>query len=44
MAAIEARRADPGEHIFTRYVDLKRAEWDEYRVQVTPWSSIPTWR
>jgi glutamine synthetase len=26
-----------GEHIFSRYIDLKRAEWDEYRVQVTPW-------
>jgi glutamine synthetase len=26
-----------GEHIFTRYVDLKRAEWDEYRVEVSPW-------
>jgi len=26
-----------GEHIFGRYIDLKRAEWDDYRVQVTPW-------
>jgi glutamine synthetase len=26
-----------GEHVFTRYIDLKRAEWDEYRVEVTPW-------
>jgi glutamine synthetase len=26
-----------GEHIFSRYVDLKRAEWNDYRVQVTPW-------
>jgi glutamine synthetase len=26
-----------GEHVFTRYVDLKRAEWEEYRVEVTPW-------
>ncbi len=25
------------EHIFTRYVELKRKEWDEYRLQVTPW-------
>jgi glutamine synthetase len=23
--------------VFTRYVDLKRAEWEDYRVQVTPW-------
>ena len=26
-----------GEHIFPRYVDLKRKEWDDYRVQVTEW-------
>jgi glutamine synthetase len=26
-----------GEHIFTRYIDLKRAEWEDYRVEVTPW-------
>jgi glutamine synthetase len=26
-----------GEHIFSRYVELKRQEWDDYRVQVTPW-------
>jgi glutamine synthetase len=26
-----------GSHIFSRYIDLKREEWDEYRVQVTPW-------
>ncbi|MEX0992690.1 MAG: type I glutamate--ammonia ligase [Solirubrobacterales bacterium] len=26
-----------GEHVFSRYVDLKREEWEEYRVQVTPW-------
>lgn len=26
-----------GEHIFTRYIELKRKEWDEYRLQVTPW-------
>jgi glutamine synthetase len=26
-----------GEHVFPRYVDLKREEWEEYRVQVTPW-------
>ena len=24
-----------GDHIFTRYIDLKKAEWEEYRVQVT---------
>ncbi|MGI9658608.1 MAG: glutamine synthetase family protein [Gaiellaceae bacterium] len=26
-----------GKHIHDRYVDLKRAEWNEYRVQVHPW-------
>ena len=24
-----------GEHIFSRYVDIKRKEWDEYRVEVS---------
>jgi glutamine synthetase len=31
-----ARRA-LGPHIFERYVELKRKEWDEYRVQLTQW-------
>jgi glutamine synthetase len=26
-----------GEHIFPRYVELKRREWDEYRIQVSEW-------
>jgi glutamine synthetase len=26
-----------GDHIFSRYVDLKREEWEDYRVQVTGW-------
>ena len=26
-----------GEHIFTKYVEAKRAEWDEYRIAVTDW-------
>jgi glutamine synthetase len=26
-----------GSHIFDRYVELKRREWDEYRVQLTQW-------
>jgi len=26
-----------GDHIFPRYVDLKREEWEDYRVQVTQW-------
>jgi len=31
-----ARRA-LGPHIFDRYVEIKRKEWDEYRVQLTSW-------
>lgn len=26
-----------GEHVYERFVDAKQAEWDEYRLQVTPW-------
>ena len=26
-----------GAHIFERFLDAKRQEWDEYRLQVTPW-------
>jgi glutamine synthetase len=26
-----------GEHIFNRYVEIKRQEWEDYRVQVTRW-------
>ncbi len=26
-----------GDHIFERYVELKREEWEEYRVQVSQW-------
>lgn len=26
-----------GEHTYKRYLEAKRAEWDEYRLQVTPW-------
>ena len=25
-----------GEHTFRRFVEIKRQEWDDYRVQVTP--------
>jgi glutamine synthetase len=41
--AIEELEADKvvsdalGEHVLTRYVEAKRAEWDEYRTQVTSW-------
>jgi len=26
-----------GEHIFNRYVEIKRQEWEDYRVQVSKW-------
>jgi glutamine synthetase len=26
-----------GEHTFNRFVEIKRREWDDYRVRVTPW-------
>jgi glutamine synthetase len=26
-----------GEHVLSRFVDAKRAEWDEYRTQVSDW-------
>ena len=26
-----------GEHAFTRFIEIKRKEWEDYRVQVTPW-------
>lgn len=41
--AIEELQADPvvcealGDHVLSHYVDAKRAEWDEYRTQVTQW-------
>jgi glutamine synthetase len=37
LAGSELMRRTLGEHIFPRYVELKRKEWDEYRVQVTEW-------
>ena len=41
--ALDELSADPvitealGEHIFERFVEAKREEWDEYRMQVTSW-------
>lgn len=26
-----------GEHVYERFVEAKRDEWDQYRIQVTPW-------
>jgi glutamine synthetase len=37
MAGSELVLKALGEHVFTRYVDLKRAEWEDYRVQLSPW-------
>jgi glutamine synthetase len=37
LAGSELVRKALGPHIFDRYVELKRAEWDEYRVQLTDW-------
>ncbi|MDQ3572310.1 MAG: glutamine synthetase family protein [Actinomycetota bacterium] len=28
-----------GEHTFKRFIEIKREEWEEYRVQVTPWET-----
>ena len=37
LAGSELMRRALGEHIFPRYVELKRREWDEYRIQVSEW-------
>src|SRR6188474_3097510 len=37
LGASELMKRALGDHIFPRYVELKRREWDEYRVQVTEW-------
>src|ERR671911_336049 len=37
LAHSELARKALGPHIFDRYVELKRKEWDEYRVQLTSW-------
>jgi glutamine synthetase len=37
LAESDLMRRALGEHIFPRYVELKRKEWDEYRMQVTQW-------
>jgi glutamine synthetase len=33
----EVVREALGEHVFSRFVEAKRREWDEYRMQVTEW-------
>ena len=37
LAESDLVRRALGDHIFDRYVELKRAEWEDYRVQVTRW-------
>jgi glutamine synthetase len=37
LAHSDLARKALGPHIFDRYVELKRKEWDEYRVQLTEW-------
>jgi len=37
LAGSELMRKALGEHIFPRYVEIKRREWDEYRVQLSQW-------
>jgi glutamine synthetase len=37
LAHSELAREALGRHIFDRYVELKRKEWDDYRVQLTKW-------
>jgi glutamine synthetase len=37
LAESELARQALGPHIFDRYVELKRKEWDDYRVQLTGW-------
>ena len=37
LADSELAKKAMGQHIFDRYVELKRKEWDDYRVQLTDW-------
>jgi glutamine synthetase len=37
LSRSELARTALGPHIFDRYVEIKRKEWDEYRVQLTSW-------
>jgi glutamine synthetase len=37
LSGSDVARKALGPHIFDRYVELKRKEWDEYRVQLTDW-------
>jgi glutamine synthetase len=37
LAQSDLARKALGPHIFDRYVELKRKEWDEYRIQLSEW-------
>jgi glutamine synthetase len=37
LSRSDLARRTLGPHIFDRYVELKRKEWDEYRVQLSQW-------
>jgi glutamine synthetase len=37
LAGSELMQRVLGDHIFPRYVEIKRREWDEYRVQLSQW-------
>jgi glutamine synthetase len=37
LAESDLVRRALGDHIFDRYVELKRSEWEDYRIQVTRW-------
>ena len=37
LSQSELARKALGPHIFDRYIEIKRKEWDDYRVQLTDW-------
>lgn len=37
LSADQLLREALGEHLFERYIDVKRREWGEFKKQVTPW-------
>jgi glutamine synthetase len=37
LAKSEIARIALGDHVFERYLEIKRREWQEYRVQVHSW-------
>jgi len=37
LAGSKLMRKALGDHIFPRYIELKRREWDDYRVQLSQW-------